>query len=531
MMGYRLGANWSRGDYTGTLENVTPYVAREVDVVASWGRSDPRATSDATSGKMSFTLNNHQRYFSPENGASPIAGRVLSGTPARLTVDDAATGTTTTVFSAPIDTFGVDSNGAAKPFAAECLDGWGKPGDTQLSTQVYQGKRTGDLIGIILDQIGWPADKRVIDAGVTLVPYWWAEGVDAATAVTDLVHSEGPPAIAYVQAGIFYFRDRHHRVTLTSSLTSQGTYTHIVPAGAIGTDHKILRDTFSYDHGLDFVVNTAQLEVTPRVPGEPGVVWSSTDPVVLSGGQAATLVIRTDDPFTDLQIPSAAVTYLDDGGVLTSDYTVAQGSATFSLSRTSGQSAFLTITAGGGGVVINTGVKVRGTPVVAGATRVFSASDTGSQATYGINDWGGSAPWAYFYDAEAIVNQVVSIYARPMPSVEFQVDARASSWTKTAVLGLTIGTRITVRNDVLGINADYIVEQITHTVRSLGVRHLVTIGAQLAAPVQASNAFTFDVAGRGFNQGQFALDLGNNPTTMFRFDTSGQGFDQGVFAS
>jgi hypothetical protein len=118
-----------------------------------------------------------------------------------------------------------------------------------------------------------------------------------------------------------------------------------------------------------------------------------------------------------------------------------------------------------------------------------------------------------------------------MPSVEFQVDARASSWTKTAVLGLTIGTRITIRNDVLGINADYIVEQITHTVRSLGVRHLVTIGAQLAAPVQASNAFTFDVAGRGFNQGQFALDLGNNPTTMFRFDTSGQGFDQGVFAS
>lgn len=532
MNGYQLSVSWSRGgDFTGTLENVSPYVAKDTAIVASWGRSEPRATADAASGKLSFALNNNTRQFSPENASSPIAGRVVSGTPVQLTVLDPATGSQTVLYKAPIDTLAVDMTGAARPFTAECLDGWGKPGDTQLSTAVYQGQRTGDLINVVLDQIGWPVSRRVIDPGATLVPYWWAEGIDAATAVTDLVHSEGPPAIAYVQAGVFYFRDRHHRVTLAGSLASQGTYTHAYPAGPIGTDHKILKGSCLYDHGLDHVVNTATLEVVPRVPQQPGVVWSSTDPIVLAGSTSTTLVIRTDDPFLNLQTPSAAVTYLDDGGVLTSDYVIAQGSATFSLSRTSGQSAFLTITAGGGGVVINTGVKVRGTPLAAGAARVFSASDTSSQATYGINNWDGAAPWAPFYDAEAIVNQVVAVYARPMPTITFQVEARLSGGTKTAVLALKIGDRITVRVDELGLNADFMVEQLTHTVQALGVRHTVTVGAQLAAPVQAANPFTFDVVGRGFDQGQFALDTGNNPATMFRFDVAGCGFDQGVFST
>jgi hypothetical protein len=87
--GYSLGGKWSRaGDYTGPLEDLTGYAAKDTDIVVSWGRAEPRATADAAASRMTFKLLNHARQFSPENTASPIAGRVLTGTPFRLTVGD-----------------------------------------------------------------------------------------------------------------------------------------------------------------------------------------------------------------------------------------------------------------------------------------------------------------------------------------------------------------------------------------------------------------------------------------------------------
>jgi hypothetical protein len=435
-----------------------------------------------------------------------------------------------TVFEGPLDTLSIDTAATDKAFTGDCLDGWSRPGAHNLSTPVHRGKRTGDLIRVILDAIGWPdtAETRSIDWGATTVPYWWLEGVDARTAVTDLVHSEGPPSIAWVQNGCFYFRDRHHRVTLNNSLTSQGTYTHTIPAGPIGTDHKILKNAFHYDHGLDYIINSATLEVAPWVPQPRQTVWSTTDPIVLGGGESVTFVIRADNAFIDLQTPSALVQM--DNGELSRDYIIGTGSiASFGLSRTSGQSAYLTITAGGGGVYLENGIKVRGSPLQPGAARQFTATDPASQATYGDKDWDGTAPWAHYYDAQALVSRVVAVYASPQPSVTFEVEARLGSNTLTRILGTAVSDRITVRNDEMGLAADFHVEQGTHTVQSMGVRHRMTIGAQVVEPTQAANAFTFDVSGKGFGQGQFSLDSGLNPATMMRFDT-GPGFDTGVFS-
>jgi hypothetical protein len=528
--GYTLGVDWSRGGtYDRILEDVTGYVLHSPDIVASWGRSQPRATEDATVGTLTFGLRNDARQFSPENTSSVIAGKQLPGTEVRLQVTNPVGGSIITVSAGPIDSLDVDPNAAAKDFTATCSDGWGKPGDTKLSTQVYQGQRTGDLVQLILDQIGWPADRRSVDAGVTVVPYWWLEGVDASTAVNDLVHSEGPPAVAYVQNGVFYFRDRHHRVTLTPSLTSQGTYTHTIPAGALGGDHKILAGSFQYHHGLDHIVNSATLEVAPWLPGGREVVWSTADPVMLGANEAVTFVLRADAPFVDLQIPTTDV-YLNDN-TFTADYHLAQGSVSFGLSRTSGQSALLTITAGIGGAFLDLGIKVRGTPLRQGAVRKFTAADPASQSMYGAHDWGGAAPWAHYYDADAIVGRIVSIYSQPCPSVSFDVEGVISAATLARILNTQISDRITVRNDEMGLNEDFFVEQITHTVKRVGARHTLTIGAQVVEPYQAVNPFTFDQAGAGFNDGQFGMDSGLNPDTMFRFDVAGHGFDQGVFAT
>jgi hypothetical protein len=87
--GYTFSGKWSRGgDYTGALEDLTTYVAKSDDIVISFGRTEPRATEDAAATRMTFNLLNQQRLFSPENTASPVAGRIVPGTPFRLAVVD-----------------------------------------------------------------------------------------------------------------------------------------------------------------------------------------------------------------------------------------------------------------------------------------------------------------------------------------------------------------------------------------------------------------------------------------------------------
>lgn len=732
--GYQVGVDWSRqGLYTGVLEDVSSYVEPTPDVEASWGRSEPRATEDAKPGSMSYALRNNGREFSPENQSSPIAGKILPGTPNRLQVTDPSTAGITTLFLGPMDVPDVDPNAAGRDVSVSCSDGWGRQGRLKVSTPVYQGLRTGDLINVVLDAAGWPADRRSIDPGATVVPYWWVEGQEAANAVDDLVHSEGVPAVAYVAAGVFVFRDRHHRLLDPPSLYSQGTYTHLqspgiwasasdsfsrsvssgwgtadtgqawttsggvvsdfnvgsgvgtqshsavnvsrrawlasvtseqiqatvsVPVVATGaalnaavtlrnldpvndhyraqlgfglagamtlslvertggadstlatvaladtyaagtrvtvrfradgktlrakawltgaaepgwqvsatdptigsgyppgvrtlvatgntntlpvvfsvddvvvspTDDKILKGSFRYNHGLANVVNSASLEVTPRIPADRQVVWSTDNPVTLGASESQTLVIRTDDPVVDLQLPSALIAYLEDG-TTTFDYHLASGAVSFALSRTSGQSALLTLTAGAAGAVLDTGLRLRGTPLRAGAARIFSAADVSSANSYGDSDWGGSAPWAHFYDADVLVRSVVSQFAQPRPTVQFEVDGVVSPATLTRILGTALSDRVTVRNDEMGLNADFMVEQLGHTIRRMGQRHILTVGAQLAEPAQALNPFTFDTAGQGFDQGQFALDAGTNPATMFVFDTAGHGFNDGRFAA
>jgi hypothetical protein len=513
--GYTLGVDWSRdGSFAGTLEDVSPYVLAEV--TTSYGRERTQTDGALGSGQLAFALRNNGRWFSPENATSPIAGKVLPG--CRTRFDKLYNGTLYTLFDGVLDDFSVDPSAAARDFTATALDAWGRPGAEKLSTPVHSGVRTGDAIGLILDAINWTG-ARDIDAGATLITYWWEEGTDAATAVQKLVDSEGPPAIAYVQGGTFVFRDRHHRLTRTASATSNGTFTHIVPAGTgpVG-DHKILKDSFSYDHGLKHIANTATFSVDQREPGDTEEVWSTDTPITLAAGQVLPIEVQASDPFIGALLP-----------VLDTDYTVAFGTVTVALSRTSGQSVLLTLTAGGTAAQVDR-IGVRAVPLPVVRTVKISEEDTSSIGTYGRQTWGRELPWAGVYDASAIAQRIVASYATARPVVTFEI-AGVSAASLTQILARRISDRITIRNDEVGLNRDFIIEGIAHTVIKLGAIHKVRFTCEVTDPVQAVNAFTFDVAGKGFDQGAFGVNGIDDAATMFRFDVAGQGFDQGKFSS
>jgi hypothetical protein len=411
-----------------------------------------------------------------------------------------------------LDDFNVDSHSAARTFSGNSLDAFGRPQTQKLSTLVWPSIRTGDAINLVLTDIGWTGDKS-IDKGATIIPYWWEEGTDPAEAIEKLVKAEGPPAIAYVKGGVFYFRDRHHRIRNTVSTTSQGTFSLIVPAGSgPGYDYKVEKGTFEYDHGIKSIVNRAEFSVDQRRPADTQEVWASESPVAMNSGDSTTFFAELNDPAINV----GNVAYLD----------VASGSFTSSLDRSSGQKIIITLTCVTTGQVNR--IALRGNPLPIASTVQVATTDPASIAKYGASSWPEELPWAGVYDAQAIGSRIVAAYADNRPRVSFTIVNFSERYT-AKMLSLDIGHRITIRNDVLGVNRDFFVEQLEHRISRWQV-HRLTVSAVVAEDLQPDVPFTFSVAGRGFNDGQFSANV-DSAKTMFLFDVAGQGFNQGQFAT
>jgi hypothetical protein len=516
--GYFLGADWSRqSTYANALEDLTGYID-DAELVASWGRDTGRATSSSTAATFQFSLVNNkigaERYFSPENTASPIAGKIWPGTP--ILWQKTLSGATTTMFDGELDSIEIDPDDPAQTFTGQALDAWGKPGAEKLSTPLYTGIRTGEAIAVILDAIGWTG-PRELDPGATVIPYWWEDGTDAATAVQKLVDSEGPPAIAFVQGGTFVFHDRHHRVLTTAASTSQGTFSVAIPGPSTPGTFKIRDKTFTYDHGVKALANSVVFEVDQRKPAEPARIWETEDTFSLGVGEAYTIDIKPSDPFVNAVAP-----------VENQEYTLLSGAVTPTLSRTSGQSLVLTLTAGG------TGAVVQGMAVVASLIPVARTVKVSDEVP-GLNPrdrvtWAGTAPWANIYDAKVLAQRIVAIYSKNRPLVTFEIENLDDTYL-AQILARKVSDRITIRNDKLGLNADFIIERITHTVQAKFQVHRVRFHCQVVDPAQPVNVLTFDVAGKGFNDGAFGINGIDAASTMFRFDVAGKGFDDARFAN
>lgn len=510
--GYTLAVDWSgHGDFAGPGEDVTSRV-QKTDIVVVMGR-DPAAPAaeSFTSGDLSAALNNHDRALSPENTGSALSGKIRPGRAVKFTASAGAA--TTTLFQGVLDDYDVGAD-VARTFTVKALDAWGRPGAEKLSTSLYTGIRTGDAVGVVLDEIGWTGDRE-IDAGASVLPIWWVEGDDAAGAINNLVRAEGPPAVAYVRGGTFVFRDRHHRMFRARSLTSQATFTRIEPSGPYTAgDLKIDRGEFAYDHGLREIANAVTFATDVRLLGVRSEVWASDDQLSLIAGETRVIEASDNDPFAGAQV----------------DYELQSGVVDVGLSRTSGASVLITVTASTDAVITRLAVSARAAPIA--RTVKATATDASSVAEYTRTAWlGESPPYVNPYDAQAIADRIVAMYATNRPRITLRVSVLATNTPAMAkLLALDVSDRVTIRNDNHDVNGDYVIERVVHTVDKL-IIHRTEITAVVVDPVQAVTALTFGAAGRGFNQGTFVATGVDNPGTVLRFDVAGQGFNQGVFGT
>lgn len=491
-------------------EDVTSVTNLQSPLTIRYGRDQARSLSPIAPGDMTFALYNFTGTYSPENASSPLAGNLKPGRPvvAKATLASKAY----TLFSGHLDDYTVLPNYEQRSVEMTAGDALQKLKGVTLSTGLYQGIRTGEAVHLILDEAGWPTEARDIDVGATTIRWWWEEGTDAYPALEKIVASEGPSALATVTGdGRFIFRDRHHRLLRTESLTSQATFRDT------GTE-PVLTAPLVYDHGWRDIVNTVTISVDEREPHTETLDvfdWEHTHSI--AAGETLPIRAESSDPFFGAVTPEAGV-----------DFVLLSGSVEVTLSRTSGQSTTVFVRATTAAVI--QGMRVRAFPVKVVCTIQVHAEDSTSIKSYGRRSLPSaiSAPWAWVHDAEAIADLILAQRAEPLPIVSAKFIS-ANDTRLTQQLARDLSDRITIVDAATGLNDAFYIEQIQHTI-SEGLVHETVFGCE-KVQTPPTNVFRFDDATRGFNDGVFGGTGLDDPNNIFIFDQAGRGFNDGVFAT
>lgn len=520
---YSVTIDWDEsGIPTGTGEDVTEQVL-DRGISVRYGRDQQRQLSPTAIGSAGFSLCNVDREFSPENEDSPLFGNLGPARP--VSISASYGGNEYSLHNGHVDGFEIRADRSDRSVDISSLDGLSDLQGFILSTSVYEALRTGQLIDIILDEIGWTA-PRDLDPGATHVAWWWAENENAFDAVNRLIQSEGPPSIAYVAPdGTFVFRDRHHRILDERSLDSQAFFsaeeiTCETPA-VTGLDYTA---PFVYQTGLRDIINSVRFDIEQRTP-DLGLtaVWESEISYTIGDGETILVNALGTNPFIEAVAPVEGTDFvqISGGGVVTA-----------TLSRTSGQAVVVRLTSTGGSATISElQLRARAIPIF---NRIqVEARDSTSISQHGTRSFPGSVPWANLHDAAAIATLIVGNFSGRRPIAQIRVVAQDEDHL-LEIFNRTISDRVTIRNGELGLFNDFFIEQVAHTIRrinhGLPPVHSVVFGCERTLETQGNNPFTFDKVGAGFDQGTFGVSGVDSPTTVFIFDHPTQGqFDVGLF--
>jgi len=495
-------------------EDVSARVLDPPGFSTRYGRDRDRALSPMAAGEAAFQLDNRSRDYSPDNSSSPLVGKVKPGREVQRKAT--MSGLDYGMFLGHIDEFDVLPGIENQLAQISCLDPLARLRGIRISTPMYHGIRTGEAINIILDAAEWPAGKRDIDIGVSYLPWFWLFDAVAYDVLQQVVDSEGPPALATVDAeGNVVFRDRHHRLLRAASTTVQATFRD---AGF----EPMFSDPAVYDHGLRDIVNTVSFNVPLRKPApHPTVMWSNSTHLRITDGEIRGIRVSSSKPFVDAITPVAGT-----------DYKLLSGSVNVWLSADSGQLLTVFIQAVGGTALVDD-LQLRAFELVTDATVQVFDFDAGSRKEHGRRYWPSPRDpvWASLPDVDAIADIILGHYVDRLPAIVITLrSVHHSSGTDVRLLqqlSRDLSDRVHIVEAQTGLDDDCFIETIGHSVGDL--EHATVFGCE-KAPDPVAGVFRFDTAGAGFDDGLFGLIGRTDPTTMFMFNVTGQGFDDGLFA-
>jgi len=411
-----------------------------IDIVR--GRDPSRILAPPQAGSAAFELNNRAGTYSP-------GGDVVAGLPVRIDAD--WDDTIYNLFTGTLDKPQQHPDQRFVSVSIEAIGLMARLAGKNVSTALYSSITIDVAIGYLLDAVGWSATDRALDTAQMTLDWWWLDEQDAFEALMELLATEGPGASAIERGdGYFVFHDRHHILTDTRSIAEQATFRGL---GA----SPVYSLPWGYDDGQRDVINTATMLVRTRAASGSAVVWTLGETLTLGADEVRKFQCRhvDGDPF------NTALTPVED-----TDYTVAAGSVTPSLDRTSGASVTLTMTAGAAGGTV-TGLQLRAKLVpITYETQIGSTVDTTTSRTkYGVQTSGQTfRAEVAVAEAQNLLNAIVAWFSDRRKSVWFTVE-NIDTTCLEACLQLREDDRIGLIEATLPLDIECWIQEVSHTVR------------------------------------------------------------------
>jgi hypothetical protein len=193
---------------TPTWADVTAYLQR-----ADTSRGRQFELDQVEAGTLKAVLDNADRRFEPQYASSPYYPNVEPVRKIRLSATIG--GTPYYLFTGFVERWPVDWSQNASTVEVTATDGFEALNSFQLVAS-YPQELAGARINRVLDDVGWPAADRAIDAGQSLlaaVTFAEEDEQGALGHIQDATLSDGPTASFFIDGrGYAVFHDRHKRL-------------------------------------------------------------------------------------------------------------------------------------------------------------------------------------------------------------------------------------------------------------------------------------------------------------------------------
>ena len=477
---YLVQVDWNNdGDYTDTHEDISDDV---LSITSTTGRNfASQLTGKASAGSLEVTVKNNTGKYSPFNTSSVLTGNLVPNRPIQWAV---TVPTETTLWTGYIESI-IPSvqKGAYTTAKIKAFGIFKKFATTDARVPMKTSRATGAAIGDVLDAVSWGAGLRTLDTGQTTMTRFFGSG----KALTLMRQVEATEAgfIRETKDGKIAFEDRHHRVTSSTSKTSQATFADDGTA-------------FSYtgvrqEDSMGLVYNEFLSPISIFTVASVATLW--THPLATTGGAAPALEAgEVIEIVAEYPTPVAA---LNTVGVdawttlaATTDYLANAAANGTGTNYTSSLGIALTkasttmeiqITNNAAVKVYLTKLQARGTAVTVSDPATMKADDATSQTAYGLRTYprGSEAKWIPTQEeAKNWALQNLSAHKDPTAVLTLQFSANQSGDGLTEALTRDVSDRVTVKasaNAKLGLDRDFYIESIRHNVTAGGA-HTTTYG-------------------------------------------------------
>lgn len=393
---------------------------------------------DLKAGKATITLRNHDGRFSPRNASGPLYGNLKPFR--RCQVRATVAGTTYNVLTGRIgDIQELGGKHGGKRAKVTVLDGLAYLQANECSVALQENKRIDELVGAVLDAVGWPAAERDLQQANTTLGYFWSPKQSALSIIRKLVESEC--GLCYIAGnGTFTFRNRTTAITASSV----GNLDEAV-AGDIAIDAQPWDSIYNevrvtcYPVALAPTAAIWQLQGTAKAlgPGESWTVWAE---FVDANGQPCAA--------RDVLAPAAGTDYTANAAA---DGSGADRTASLSVVASAfSTSAKLALANSGAATLYVTRLQIQGQAITVYPTTIVR-EDTASQdpdSGYGKRTLALDLTWLQnAEEATDLANALLAFYRSPRPGITWPMEQRLPELLGHELLG-----RLTITAGEYGID-------------------------------------------------------------------------------